>query len=83
MFRNKIPEPCWIPEEPHQEVWNRTIGAGCGCERGFTSRRVRAENQSVNRMNTGIVAVIRSKLIANGNARKRPKTHEIRQVFDK
>jgi hypothetical protein len=26
MFRNKIPEPCWIPEEPHQEVWNRTIG---------------------------------------------------------
>ena len=30
VFRNKIPEPCWIPEEPHQEVWNRTIGAGCG-----------------------------------------------------
>jgi hypothetical protein len=42
MFRNKIPEPCWIPEEPYQEVWNRTIGAGCGCERGFTSRRVAA-----------------------------------------
>ena len=32
MFRNKIPEPCWIPEEPHQEVWNRTIGAGRGSE---------------------------------------------------
>ena len=28
MFRNEIPEPCWIPEEPHQEVWNRTIGGG-------------------------------------------------------
>jgi hypothetical protein len=26
VFRNKIPEPCWIPEEPHQEVWNRTLG---------------------------------------------------------
>ena len=45
MFRNKIPEPCWIPEEPHQGVWNRTIGAGCGCERGFTSRRVAAASR--------------------------------------
>ncbi len=26
LFRNKIPEPCWRPEEPHQEVWNHTIG---------------------------------------------------------
>ena len=41
MFRNKIPEPCWIPEEPHQPVYRCTIGAGRGCERG-TSRRVAA-----------------------------------------
>jgi hypothetical protein len=32
MFRNKIPELCRIAEEPYKEVWNRTIGAGCGLE---------------------------------------------------
>jgi hypothetical protein len=37
MFRNIIPVTCWIPEEPHQGVWNRTIGAGRASERGFTS----------------------------------------------
>jgi hypothetical protein len=42
MFRNKISEPCWIPEEPHQGVYGHTIGAGRGCERGFTSRPVAA-----------------------------------------
>jgi hypothetical protein len=31
-FKNKIPETCWIPEEPHQGVYGCTIGAGRGLE---------------------------------------------------
>ena len=69
MFRNKIPEPCWIPEEPHQEVWNRTIRAGCGCEGGFTFRRVNpAELERVFATVVKLSDALKNYWISSGNA---------------